>query len=298
EKLFAQSGVSFKQALEKAEQEGFTPINLKQSAKITVRLKKTKGTSNNVIGLLEGSDAKLKSEAVVYTAHYDAFGMGAGGRIYPGAADNAIGVAEMLAIAEAFANSPVKPKRSVIFLAVTGEEYGLYGAEYWARNPTWKIKQVAADLNFDGMGTEVYGPVKSIVGFGAEHSSLGQTLNDVAAAFGIKVIPDPMPDEKAFYRSDHYAFVKKGVPALMLLGAPAGDTAVWVDRMKKWEKTDYHQPTDTIKPDWDWTGPRTIAQVGVVIGMRIANNDAMPAWLQKSVFNRERGTTAPPPEEP
>jgi hypothetical protein len=285
EKMFAQSGVSFAQALE-------------QSAKINVRLKKNKGTGNNVVGLLEGSDAGLKSEAVIYTAHYDAFGLGADNRIYHGAADNGIGVAEMLAIAEAFAQSPVKPKRSIIFLAVTGEEYGLYGSDYWAKNPTWKIKQLAADLNFDGMGTEVYGPVKTVVGYGAEHSSLGALLNDVAAAFGIKVIPDPMPDEKSFYRSDHYSFVKKGVPSLMLLGAPAGDASRWIERMKKWEKTDYHQPTDVIGADWDWTGPRTLAQVGVVMGLRVANGEQMPAWLQNSVFNRERGTNEPPPEEP
>lgn len=298
EKLFAQSGTTFAQALEKAEQDSFTPFNLKQSAKITVRLKKKKGTGSNVVGLLEGSDAKLKDEAIVYSAHYDAFGVGASGRIYHGAADNAIGVAEMIAIAEAFTQSPVKPRRSIIFLAVTGEEYGLYGSEYWAKNPTWKIKQVAADLNFDGMGTEVYGPVKTVVGYGAEHSSLGQLLSDVAAAFSIKVIPDPMPDEKSFYRSDHYAFVKKGVPALMLLGAPAGEASGWIDRMKKWEKTDYHQPTDVIRPDWDWTGPLAIAQVGVVMGMRVANSEQMPSWLQKSIFNRERGTNAEAPEEP
>jgi Zn-dependent M28 family amino/carboxypeptidase len=157
---------------------------------------------------------------------------------------------------------------------------------------------VAANLNFDGMGTEVYGPVKTVVGYGAEHSSLGQLLNEIASSFGIKVIPDPMPDEKSFYRSDHYAFVKKGVPSLMLLGAPEGETSRWIERMKKWEKTDYHQPTDVIRADWDWTGPRTIAQVGVVMGSRIANGEQMPAWLQNSVFNRERGTNAPPPEEP
>jgi hypothetical protein len=298
EKLFAQSGTSFAQALEKAEQDGFTPFHLKQSAKITVRLKRTKGMGNNVVGMLEGSDAKLKNEAVVYSAHYDAFGVGPMGRIYHGAADNAIGVAEMIAMAEAFTQSPAKPRRSIIFLAVTGEEYGLYGSEYWAKNPTWKIKQVAANLNFDGMGTEVYGPVKTVVGYGAEHSSLGQLLNEIASSFGIKVIPDPMPDEKSFYRSDHYAFVKKGVPSLMLLGAPEGETSRWIERMKKWEKTDYHQPTDVIRADWDWTGPRTIAQVGVVMGSRIANGEQMPAWLQNSVFNRERGTNAPPPEEP
>ncbi|MGH9967479.1 MAG: M20/M25/M40 family metallo-hydrolase [Pyrinomonadaceae bacterium] len=297
-KLFEGSEVTFSQALERAEQDNFKPISLKQSAKITVRLKKAKGLSNNVVGLLEGSDPKLKAEALVYTAHYDAYGVGQGNRVYPGAADNALGVAEMIAVAEALTRSTSRPRRSIIFLAVTGEEYGGYGSSYWVENPTWKIKQVAANLNFDGMGTEVYGPVKTLVGFGAEHSSLGTLLNDVAVASGLRVITDPMPEEKSFYRSDHYFFVKKGVPGLMILGAPEGDVSSWINRLKEWEKTDYHQPTDIIRPEWNWDGPRTIAALGLVLGLRVANQDQMPSWLPQSPFNRERGTNEPPPPEP
>lgn len=297
-KLFTASGVTYAGALEKARRDDFTPIDLKQSATITVKMKKGKGVSNNVIGLLEGSDPKLKSEAIVYSAHYDAYGLSADNRIYHGAADNALGVAEMLAIAEAMSRAETKPRRSIIFLAVTGEEYGGYGTDYWLKNPTWKIKQVAADFNLDGMGTEVYGPVKALVGYGAEHSSLGTLLNEVAAASGLRVIPDPMPEEKSFYRSDHYFFVKKGVPAIMLLGAPDGTTESWTDRLRKWEKTDYHQPTDIVRPDWDWSGPRTVASVMLLMGLRAANDDAMPAWVPTSVFNRERGTDKPAPPEP
>ena len=296
EKLFAASGITYAEALAKAKRDDFTPIDLKETATITVKLKKNKGVGNNVVGLLEGSDPKLKSEALVYSAHYDAYGLSADNRIYHGAADNALGVAEMLAIAEVMSKAQTKPRRSIIFLAVTGEEYGGYGTDHWVKNPTWKIKQVAADLNLDGMGTEVYGPVKVLVGYGAEHSSLGALLNDVAAASGLKVIPDPMPEEKSFYRSDHYFFVKKGIPGIMILGAPDG--ASWMDRLRKWEKTDYHQPTDIVRPDWDWTGPRTVAAVMLVMGLRAANDEEMPAWLPSSVFNRERGTDKPAPPEP
>jgi hypothetical protein len=298
EKLFSASGTTFRQAMTSAEGEGFKPINLKKSAKITVRLRKAKGAASNVVGLLEGSDPKLKDEAVVFTAHYDAYGVGANNRIYPGAADTALGVGEMIAIAEAFAKSPRRPRRSMIFLAVTGEEYGLYGSEHWAEHPTWKIKQVAANINLDGMGTEVYGPVKTIVGYGAEHSSLGAVLSESAAAAGLKIIPDPRPDEHSFYRSDHYAFVKKGIPALMILGAPAGETSAWIERMKKWEKTDYHQPTDTVRADWNWDGPHTVALLGAAVALRVANEEKMPAWLPSSPFNRERGTKEPPPPMP
>jgi hypothetical protein len=298
EKLFAASGVTLAQALAKSQGNDFRAIDLKQTANITVKLKKAKGIGNNVVGLLEGSDPKLKSEALVYSAHYDAYGLSADNRIYHGAADNALGVAEMLSIAEVLQKAETKPRRSIIFLAVTGEEYGGYGSDYWVKNPTWKMKQVAGDLNLDGMGTEVYGPVKVLVGYGAEHSSLGALLNEVAAATGLRVIPDPMPEEKSFYRSDHYFFVKKGVPGIMILGAPDGTTEAWTDRLKKWEKTDYHQPTDIVRPDWDWTGPRTVASVMLLMGLRAANDDAMPAWLPSSVFNRERGTDKAPPPEP
>jgi len=218
------------------------------------------------------------------------------GRTYPGAADNALGVAERLAIAEALSAQPTR--RSAVFLAGTGEEYGLHGAEFWVKSPAWKLGRVAANLNFDGIGTEVYGPLKKMVGFGAEHSDLGPLLESVAAATGNVLMPDPMPEEKVFYRSDHYAFVKRGVPALFLMGAPDFDKATLVARIKEYEKSHYHQPTDIVRPEWNWDGPRGLAQVGAVLGWRIGNADAMPSWLTTSPFNRKRGTDEPPPEEP
>lgn len=297
EKLFAKSGSLLKDALAKAEPSDFKPIKLNQKASITSKLKKSKGSSSNVVGYLEGSDPTLKAESVLFSAHYDAYGM-ENGKIYPGAADNALGVAEMIAVAEAYSKMETKPKRSMIFLAVTGEEYGLYGSKHWAKNPTWKIKQVAANLNLDGIGTEVYAPVKTFVGFGAEHSGLGAILSDVSSAFSIKVIPDPMPDEKIFYRSDHYSFVERGVPALMLLGAPEGDPKKWMDRSKAWEKTDYHSVGDVIKSDWSWDGARTVAVVMGIMGLRISEMEKMPEWLPASRFAKlERGNSKDVPEE-
>lgn len=297
EKLFAKSGVTLKDAAAQAETNAFKPFKLNQKAKLVAKYKTTKGVSNNVVGYIEGADAKLKEEAVLFSAHYDAYGK-EGDKIYHGAADNALGTAEMLAVAEAFSKSPNKPKRSLIFLAVTGEEYGLYGSAYWSKKPTWDIKKVAGNLNLDGIGTEVYGPVKTFVGFGAEHSTIGIILDDVSGAFGIKVIPDPMPDEKIFYRSDHYSFVERGVPALMLLGAPEGDPQKWIDRSKLWEKTDYHQPGDIIQKDWSWEGAKTVADVMGIMGWRLANADTMPSWLGNSRFAKlERGNTKEIPPE-
>jgi len=295
EKIFAGSNMTYAQAKAKAESGEFASRDLNKTAAIAERVKREEGSGSNVVGMLEGSDAKLKDQAVVYTAHYDAYGMSSDGRIYHGAADNALGVGELMAIAEAFTGTPTRPRRSMIFLAVTGEEYGLLGAEYWVHHPTWPIEKVAADLNFDGIGTEVYAPVKRIVGFGMEYSDLGPALESVVTATGESIAPDPLPEEKAFYRSDHYAFVKRGVPALMLLGAPGGDTAPWLARAKRWLVTDYHQPTDTVRPDWNWDGARTLAVVGLILGERVANTNAMPAWLTSSPFNHPRGTDAPSP---
>ena len=298
EKLFAASGATYADARRRAEAGEFVSRDLKQTARLGVRFRRADVTGRNVVGLLEGSDPALKEQAVVYTAHYDAYGTDAEGRVYPGAADNALGVAEMVAIAEGLAAARPRPRRSFLFLAVTGEEYGLYGAEHWVKNPTWNLRQVAANLNFDGVGTEVFGPLKQVVGFGMEHSDLGALLQTVAAATGNRIIPDPLPEEKAFYRSDHYAFVKRGVPALFLMGAPEMDARTLVARYREFDERDYHQPTDVVKPDWNWEGARSLAQVGLLLGLRIANAERMPAWLPSSPFNRERGTSAPPPPEP
>ncbi len=301
EKIFAGTGSTYAQVLDKAKTGEMVSRDLGKAATLAVRFKLAETTSSNVAALFEGSDPKLKEEAIVYTAHYDAYGT-ENGKIFPGAADNALGTATIAAIAEAFAKAYAKPasrpRRSIIFLAVTGEEYGLFGAEHWVKNPTWPLEKVAADINFDGIGTEVYGPVKRVVGFGAEHSDLGKIFEDVTVATGNIVTPDPMPEENAFVRSDHYAFVKQGVPALMLLGGPAGDVSVWIPRARKWLDTDYHSPSDTVKPDWDWTGPQTLAKVGMIIGLRAANADAMPAWLPTSRFNKPRTATKPAATNP
>jgi hypothetical protein len=286
EKLFAKSGTTYAQALEKAMTGERVSSDLAQSATLSVKVAQQTATGSNVAAILEGSDPALKDQAVLYSAHYDAFGKAADGGFYPGAADNALGVGEIVAIAEAFAKAPQRPRRSIIFLAVTGEEYGLLGAEYWVSHPTWPLEKISANVNYDGIGTEVYGPVKTIVAFGEEYSDLGPVARTVAEGVGMSVVPDPMPEERAFYRSDHYAFVKRGVPALMLLGAPAADKDALVKRIRAWIAADYHQTTDTIRPNWHWEGARDVAALGFVVGLRVANADAMAAWLDSSPFKR------------
>jgi hypothetical protein len=297
EKTFAGSGMSYAETLANAETGEIVSRDLKKTIMIDVVVNRGQVSGHNVCAVLEGSDAKLKDQAIVYVAHYNAFGIDSSGRIFPGAADNALGVGELTAMAEAFVKSKAAPRRSIIFLAVTGEEYGLLGAEHWVRNPGWPIDKTAAVFSFDGIGTEVYAPVKRIVGFGAEYSDLGTVMEGVLSATGMILTPDLFPEETVFYRSDHYAFVKKGVPALMLLGGPEGETSKWIARAKEWMKTDYHQTGDVVRPDWVWDGARTVAVTGLLIGLRVANSDSSPQWLPSSPFKRARGTGEPPPSE-
>ena len=292
EKLLAGTGAGFAELKAKAQGGEFVSRDLNKTAAISVRLKREAVNSSNVVGVLEGTDAALKSEAVVYSAHYDAYGIDLDGTVYPGAADNALGIGKLVAIAEGFAKAKQKPRRSVIFLAVTGEEYGLLGAEHWVKHPTWPLEKVAADINFDGIGTEVWGELHYLINFGFEYSDLGKTIADVAAATGAEIMADPFPEEGAFFRSDHFAFVKRGVPGLYLFSGPAGDQAVIGARAKKWLVTDYHMATDTVQKDWNWKGAQQLSVVGLLAGMRVANQDAMPAWLPGSPYNRPRGTVS------
>jgi Zn-dependent M28 family amino/carboxypeptidase len=285
-KMLEGTGASLTDLKARAEAGETASREINRQITLSLRVTHDEGKSNNVVGMIEGSDPRLKGEAVIFTAHYDAYGITADGRIYPGAADNALGVAEMLAIAEALARSRGNLRRSVIFLAVTAEEYGMLGSGYWVEHPTWPIARIAANINFDGVGSETFGQVKQVAGFGAEFSDLGKTLREVAADTAIEPIPDPVPEQGIFYRSDHYSFAKSGIPAINLFGGPGGDTKVWLARLFSWLPKTYHQPGDVVGAEWNWDGPRTLAVIGLLVGLRVANADAMPNWLAAAPFKR------------
>ena len=295
EKIFAANGTTFTDIRQKADAGEFVSRDLNTRVSIFPRIKREEATSTNVIGVLEGSDPKLKSEAVVFTAHYDAFGIDFDGTIHPGAADNALGVGKLVALAEAFAGMPQKPRRSIIFMSPTGEEYNDLGSEYWLQHPTWPLEKVAANITYDGIGLDVWGKLDFIMDLGYKHSNLNEVIKDVASATAIQIVPDVAPEEELFYRSDHYSFIKKGIPALFLLGGPS---TVTLERAQKWETTHYHMPTDTVQADWNWEGARTLATVGLITGMRIANQESMPEWKADSPYNKPRGATATPVKQP
>ncbi|MBE1298362.1 MAG: M28 family peptidase [Alteromonadaceae bacterium] len=244
-------------------------------------------TSPNVVAVLEGSDPQLKNEYVVYSAHHDHIGIAKTvekDKINNGAMDNAAGTSVLLETARLFSEMKQRPKRSILFVAVTGEEKGLLGSDYYAQNPTVPLDSMVANVNLD-MPILTY-EFADIVAFGASHSDLKGSVAEAAAAQGLKLSPDPMPDQAIFTRSDHYSFVKQGVPAVFIIpGFTAKDPNV--DGGKKFYEffgTDYHKPSDEYSEDFNWTAAEKFANVNFQIGTTIANQTNRPAWNEGDFF--------------
>jgi len=243
--------------------------------------------SPNVLGVLKGSDPELSKECVVLSAHLDHLGIGAprnGHAIYHGAYDNASGVAGMMEIARALATTLPRPRRSILFAAFTGEEKGLLGSDYFAHHPTVPLSAVVADLNMD-MFLTLY-PVKDIVAFGAEHSSLGPLTGEMAARLGLEVSPDPSPQEVIFIRSDHYAFVKQGIPSLMLsCGLKTTDPTIDSAKLfRNWMATVYHSPQDDMTQPMDFESAARIARLYLLVALGVANDPQRPSWNEGDFF--------------
>jgi Zn-dependent M28 family amino/carboxypeptidase len=205
--------------------------------------------SPNIAGILRGSDPQLKNEYVVFTAHADHVGIGEpvnGDAIYNGAVDNASGTAALLEIARAFAETKDRPKRSLLFVAVAGEEEGLLGSDYFAQHPTVPASQIVANINMDGVS--LFYDFKDIVALGSDHSSLIKQVDDVAQHMHLEVSPDLMPEENFFIRSDQYSFVKQGIPALSISeGFKTVDPSLDGKKIAiAWETTLYHTPQDDM----------------------------------------------------
>jgi Zn-dependent M28 family amino/carboxypeptidase len=247
----------------------------------------------NVAGLLPGSDSRLKDEVIIYSAHHDHFGIGepdkTGDKIYNGAEDNASGCAQILAMARAFAALPERPRRSILFLFVGGEEQGLLGSKYYSLHPTVPAGSIAANINYDGGNFR--GRTRDLTQVGMGKSSLDGLAKSVVESQGRTLVPDQFPDKGYFYRSDQFSFAKIGVPALYLeagtdfLGKPAG----WgVEQHELWTEHIYHQPSDQIDDTWVFDGMIEDATVGFKVGWLIAQADAMPTWKAGDEFEATR----------
>jgi len=246
--------------------------------------------SVNIIGLFEGSCPTLKHEYLVYTAHADHLGIGPpvdGDSIYNGAIDNAAGCAIVLEVAKAFAALGERPKRSILFVFVTGEEAGLLGADYFVHNPTVPINRIVANINVDGGISLV--PVNAIVAFGVEHSTFAGLTEKNAAQLGLAISPDPFPEEGFFVRSDQYPFVKQGIPAAMLeLGfeSPLPDVDP-LQILKTWLVTDYHTPKDDLHQSLDYDSSVRLARFAFSLGYDVAMDTRPPQWNEGDFFGAE-----------
>ncbi|MBC3765886.1 M28 family peptidase [Neptunicella marina] len=243
-------------------------------------------SSPNVAAVLTGSDPELRKEFVVYSAHSDHIGIAKTvkkDKINNGAMDNATGTAMLIETARLMSQGPA-PKRSVLFLAVTGEEKGLLGADYYAHNPTVPIKNIVADVNLD-MPVLTY-EFSDIIAFGANHSDLNDTVSQAAKNAGLTLSPDPMPEQAIFTRSDHYAFVKQGVPSVFVIpGWTSTDPNVDGGKMfNEFLHTNYHKPSDDMSQDFNWNAAKKFAEVNLEIGTTIANQTKRPAWNQGDFF--------------
>lgn len=253
--------------------------------------------SPNVIGVIEGSDPDLKDEYVVYTAHLDHLGlaqdMSTDNKVFNGLLDNASGVAIMMETAHMFAEAKAQgqgPRRSIMFVALTGEEKGLLGADYFAEHPPVPVEQMVANVNLD-MPVLLY-PFADVVAFGAAHSSLGDVVERAAGRYGIASSPDPMPEQAIFTRSDHYMLVTRGIPAVFLMtGFTSQDDEE--DGGEVWGQffaEQYHRPTDDIPSLTEAYGEirydfgALFAQINFAIGEEIANADERPYWFEDSYF--------------
>ena len=291
-RMLSLAGQDFDALKKQALTREFKPVPLGLRASLGVRNTMRTLDSRNVVARLEGSDPALKDEHVVYTAHWDHLGIGTavnGDTIYNGALDNASGVAQLLEIAQAFAQAQPRPKRSVLFLMVTAEEQGLLGSQHYSVSPLYPLARTLANINIDGVNQ--WGRTKDITVIGMGASDLDDYLRDAATEQGRTLRADPEPEKGFYYRSDHFNFAKQGVPALYtdtgveFVGKPAEYSQ---QKRDEYTNNDYHAPSDEVKPDWDLAGAIEDGQLLYAVGYRVANADKFPEWKPGNEFRAKR----------
>jgi Zn-dependent M28 family amino/carboxypeptidase len=280
-----------------------TPQAFDLAARVTLATRSTHRDveSANLVARLEGSDPGLRDEHVVYVAHVDHFGRGVamnGDDIYNGAHDNASGVAIVLEIARAYAALPTPPRRSVVFLFVTAEERGLLGSDYFARNPTVPRDGLVANLALDM--PFLFHPLLDVVPYGAQHSTLAAPVTRAATRLGIAIAEDPIPEQVLFIRSDHYSFVRQGVPSLFIksgfqTGDPARDGAAI---NAAYRRDVYHKPNDDMSQAFDFEAGAAHARLNFLTGWLVAQETARPAWNAGDFFGELFGGPASTGQSP
>jgi Zn-dependent M28 family amino/carboxypeptidase len=287
ERLFVGSGHSFAEIAALADASRPVPgFALTPRLRARVATEARQVESRNVVARLRGRDARLRAEHVVLSAHLDGLGIGApvaGDAIYNGALDNAAGVAALIDVAAQYRRQRVRPRRSILFVALTGEEKGLLGSRWFARAPSVPRVSIIANLNYD-MALPLF-PLTSITVLGLEESSIGAEARAVSEAMGLPLAPDPFPDRNSFVRSDQYAFIEEGIPAVAFkFGFAAGTPKAETERA--WRRDRYHSPSDDSGQTVFREDEIRLHDFIAALAMRIADADARPRWNEDSFFRR------------
>lgn len=290
DKMLALAGRSLDQLIAAADKPDFKPVPLDFEVRVRLTSKVRELNTRNVAAVIPGSDPVLKNEIVMFSAHWDHLGVATpvnGDAIYNGAIDNATGCGILIELAHAWGALAQKPKRSVLFLAVTAEEGGLKGSEYYAAHPIYPAGKTAIALNYDAIYP--FGRAKDVVITGAERTTVFPLAQQMAARLGLEVSPDDTPEQGHYFRSDHFMFAKAGIPAFSIdhatefAGKPQGyGHQMWAQYNEK----DYHHPSDEFHADWDFTALAQVAEYGFLMARDIANQEKLPGWRPGDQFHR------------
>lgn len=292
--LFAGAPTSVDDAVAAAATGAPQAFDLATRVSIRTRTRNEDVDSWNVVAKLEGSDPELRDEHVTYVAHVEHFGVGVtvdGDSIYNGAHDNASGVAIVLEIARAFTSLPTPPRRSVLFLIVTAEEWGLLGSDYFAENPTVPRSSIVANFSLDM--PFLFHELHDIVPYGDAHSSMGRSVATAADHLGLAIGPDPIPEQVLFIRSDHFSFIRRGIPALFIKsGFETGDPSLDGGAINTRYRSDfYHTPFDDMGQDFNFEAGADHARINFLTGYVIAQETPRPSWNEGDFFGRLFGGT-------
>ena len=288
--LFAEAGQDFDTLKGRAATDEFTATPLDMALSVRLSNSISRSNSRNVLGLLPGRERP--EEVVIYMAHWDHFGKDPsleGDQIYNGALDNATGTAGLLELAEAFASLERRPARSVLFLAVTAEEQGLLGSRHYATLPVYPLELTVAALNLDGLN--IYGPMRDVTIIGYGNSELDDYVKTAARKQGRTVRPDPAMEKGYFYRSDHFSFAQKGVPALFLdhgVNHKRHGVKWTLEQVEMYTAERYHQPSDEYDPAWDLDGAVDDLRLLFAVGYRLSNEESFPTWREGNEFRALR----------
>jgi len=290
--LFRAAGLDFQKLAAQAATRDFRPVPLGMRARVTLQNTLRTVDSHNVIAKLTGSDAGLRDSYVVYIAHWDHLGTDTrlmGDKIFNGAVDNAAGLASLLEIARAYKQLSTPPRRSILFLAVTAEEQGLLGSQYYGEHPLYPLARTAVAINIDAMN--VLGRTTDLVMVGKGNSTLDELVESIARQQGRTVKPDAEPEKGFFYRSDHFNFAKQGVPSFFPEAGIdfSGRPPNWgMEMRRRYTEEDYHKPSDEVRANWDLSGAVEDSQLFFLLGHRVANDSALPEWKPGTEFKAKR----------